>query len=347
MSGIVVVTERWEADAGGRERYAVDLVAHLAALGRRVNVRQPREISARDVRAADAVLALTPCAAATHYQLHGGLLARAFAAERESMRSGLRRALFAPALAVNRRRQRLLAEEARVLRGGAALMAFSAACARELDADPARIVVSRPGVDLRIFAPTGVGSPASRAGVRPMQLVFVAHNFVLKGLQTAILAVARLRRRGVDATLHVAGRGPVRRFAHLADLEGVADRVRFVGLLSQHALADLYRRADALVHPTFYDPFPRVAVEALACGCPVITTARCGTAEILTNRRDGIIVADPRDDGAVADAAIALANLPRDPIRHAAAELGRRFDAATHFDDATRWLAETPAAVAR
>jgi len=238
-------------------------------------------------------------------------------------------------------------EEAHVLSGDAALMAFSRANARELDVYPGRIVVARPGVDLRTFSPAGSESAVRRTEERPLRLAFVAHNFVLKGLQTAILAVARLRRAGIDATLDVAGRGAARPFARLAAAESVGDRVRFVGALSQHELANLYRRTDALVHPTFYDPFPRVIVEALACGCPVITTARCGAAEVIAHAREGFIVSDPRDDGAVADAVIALADRSRGHVRRDAAALGRQFDALAHFQGAARWLAEAPAAVGR
>jgi glycosyltransferase involved in cell wall biosynthesis len=343
---ILLVTDRSDPNGGGRERYAAALASFLAAGGEAVEVCTPADARRRAASASMPVLALTPFAAATHYQLHGGRLAAAFAAERQSMRSALRRALFDPGLALNRRRQRLLAEESRVFAGSAALMAFSERSARELDVDPARIVVSRPGVDLARFTPdetTAAAAPDSR----PLQLAFVAHNFALKGLATAVAALARVRRAGLDSELVVAGHGSARPFAALAREEGVADRVSFVGALGEDALIDLYRRADALLHPTFYDPFPRVVVEALACGCPPITTARCGAAEILADGRDGLVIDDPRDDQAAAAAIERLAALPRRPLRQAAAALGRRFDAAAHFRSTFRWLSTASVAAVR
>lgn len=366
---ILVVADRWDPARGGRERYAADLVAFLSAEGRRVSVLcgaraldagvpcevvgGMRAIQERRLRRALAawvdrtpaacVLAMSPTRGATHYQLHGGLLARSFEAERESMDSAARRAAFGAALALNRRRQRLLAEETRLVEGATALMTFSNAAARQLVDDrgvpAARVVVARPGVDLRTFrAPSSFDEDDSPAA-RPLRLALVGHNFALKGLRAAILALARLRRDGVAATLTVAGRGSDRGYRQLAARASVENHVQFAGALSQERVADLLRASDALVHPTFYDPFPRVAIEALACGCPVITTARCGAAEILTHGREGFVIPDPRDVVRLAHAIGALVDeRRRREMRRAAAALATRFDAETHFRVAADWL---------
>ena len=170
-----------------------------------------------------------------------------------------------------------------------------------------------------------------------MRLAFVGHNFALKGLRAAILAVAALERGGIDATLVVAGGGRPEAYARVAARAGVGGRVTFAGMLSQDRLADLYREADALVHPTFYDPFPRVVIEALACGCPVVISERCGAAEIITEGCEGCVVASPHDVGALA-AAIASIDATRGRMRQAAAQTGCRFDAADHFRLAVEWL---------
>ena len=159
----------------------------------------------------------------------------------------------------------------RLLAGATALMAFSDADATRAHRAPRRGARTRPACQARRRSRTVPSSRAPEAGERHARgrcLAFVGHNFALKGLRTAILAIARLQRAGVEATLTVAGRGAANPYARLAAREGVADRVRFAGQLSQDQVADLYRRSDALVHPTFYDPFPRVVIEALACGCP-------------------------------------------------------------------------------
>ena len=65
----------------------------------------------------------------------------------------------------------------------------------------------------------------------------------------------------------------------LAQQRGLAARVLFTGGLQD--VRPWYGAADCLVLPTLYDPFPNAALEALACGVPVITSHQCGAAELL------------------------------------------------------------------
>ena len=343
---IAIVADRWSPPAagGGREHYAHALVAHLRAGGHTVVTLMSGDKLPAD---ASAVLALTPLATATHYQLHGGLLDAAFAGERAAFSSALRRQLYAPALALNQRRQRLLAAESTMLAGATTFMAFSNADAERLAArgvHPSRVRVQRPGVDLSRFRPGDPPSTPDSSLPRPLRLLFVAHNTVLKGLRTAILAVGRARQRGIDASLLVAGRGVGSRERRLIDREGLSAAIRTEGEASPDRLASLYRTADALIHPTFYDPFPRVCIEALASGCPVLTTASCGAAEIVRHGCEGFIVADPRDVDGFAEAIRTVASTSARRLRHAAAALGQQFDDGAHFRDVAEWLAGTSAA---
>jgi UDP-glucose:(heptosyl)LPS alpha-1,3-glucosyltransferase len=365
---LLVATDQWRPDGGGRELYLDELVSHLRARGRRVSVlwgsraaaaafsdcsvrdgvrpiRDARLRAAiRDARASNPalqVLALSPISGATHYQLHDGLFERAFAAERDVMPSRLRRAAFPLGLALNRHRQRLMRDQRSVVRS-CAVMAFSRASANDVVAaygiPSRRIVVERPGIDLSRFAPAG----DDRSGVDSpghLRLAFVGRNFALKGLRAAIAALGALRRNGVAATLTVVGPGATGRYQALAEQAGAPAAVRFVGPLGQDAIADLYRRSDVLLHPSFYDPFPRVVVEALACGCPVITSARCGASEVLEHGANGFVVDDPVDAAAIARFAAELADSSRrSAMRRAAARTGRAFDAARHFDRVIDWL---------
>ena len=50
-----------------------------------------------------------------------------------------------------------------------------------------------------------------------------------------------------------------------------------------------YGAADALVLPTLYDPFPNVALEAMACGLPVVTSTTSGAAELIANDHNGYV----------------------------------------------------------
>ena len=111
--------------------------------------------------------------------------------------------------------------------------------------------------------------------------LFVGSGFERKGLAAALRALppsAYLAVVGQDRRAH--------HYQHLAAQLGIADRVRFLG--PQQDVKPYYGAADALVLPTLYDPFPNVALEALACGLPLITSTKCGAAELLA--QTGLVV---------------------------------------------------------
>lgn len=122
--------------------------------------------------------------------------------------------------------------------------------------------------------------------------LFVAMNYRLKGLAPLLNALARVP-RDKPFKLVVVGHPKYGRYQEQAERLGVADRVRFLG--HRDDPRDCYFAADFLVHPTFYDPCSLVALEALACGLPVITSQYNGASELLTPPNDGIVVDDPHD----------------------------------------------------
>ncbi len=369
---LLAATDRWHANGGGRERYLEELVRYLSARGRHVAVLcgsreaaatftdctvQPGVRSLRDARLRAAVrqartakpelqvLALSPISGATHYQMHDGVFEQAFAAERDLISSRVRRTLFPIGLAFNRHRRRLMHDQRLLVSEARSVMAFSRATARDavdrFGVKPDRLVIEPPGVDLLTFRPERADPPIRSPN--ELRLAFVAHNFALKGLHTAMEALGQLRRLGVRAGLTVAGAGQTRHYRSLAKRIGVAPNVRFAGSLAADSVADLYRNSDLLVHPTFYDPFPRVVIEALACGCPVITTGRCGASEALVHGENGYIVDDPRDAAVIAGLAAGLTDSSRlAAMRRAAARSGEQYNAAVHFDRVIEWLKSTP-----
>jgi UDP-glucose:(heptosyl)LPS alpha-1,3-glucosyltransferase len=372
---VTIVTDRWDENGGGRERYVAELAAFLRSQGDTVHVRC-RAAAANGGRIAEDVevfgrsavrselrlarslrayrtahpdhpiLSTRPCPDATHYQLHSGLYATSFLAERDSFSSRLRRAFFGAGLRLNVHRTLALRAEASILAGPLRpkLMVFSTMLRDELVRDhavpPGDILVARPGVDLRLFHPAPPGSPArSHSGRNELRLLFVGHNFALKGLRCVIDALARLRASGVNASLVVAGRGHEARYRRAAGSLGVESAIHFPGAVNQRALAELYRSRDVLVHPTFYDPFPRVAVEALACGCPVLTTRRCGASELITDGENGFLVDDPRDSGSVAAAVASVIDPDAlDAMRTRAASTRLRHGFDEHAREVWRWL---------
>ncbi len=116
--------------------------------------------------------------------------------------------------------------------------------------------------------------------------LFIGMNYRLKGLEPLLRALPP------RAHLAVAGGANTRKYEKLAATLGIQNRVRFLG--HRRDPRDIYFAADYLVHPTFYDPCSLVALEALACGLPVITTRYNGAAELL-NSWNGVVVNDPHN----------------------------------------------------
>lgn len=149
----------------------------------------------------------------------------------------------------------------------------------------------------------------------------IAHNFKLKGVGPAIDALARLRagntavssegragrRRSAERTyLLVVGRDNPRPYARRAARRKVGDRIIFAGPTQR--IPAFLAAADVLVHPTYYDPCSRVALEAMTAGLPVITTKYNGAAERVTCGHEGYVLDDPADVDGLAQAIDRLAD---------------------------------------
>jgi UDP-glucose:(heptosyl)LPS alpha-1,3-glucosyltransferase len=129
-------------------------------------------------------------------------------------------------------------------------------------------------------------------GIPPDATVFllVGSGYERKGVAAAIAALAELP---AAARLVIVGREKhPGRYRHLARALGVRERIVFAG--AQEDVKPFYGAADAFVLPTIYDPFPNAALEALACGLPVITSTKSGAAE-LVHEHDAGFVCDSRD----------------------------------------------------
>jgi len=185
---------------------------------------------------------------------------------------------------------------------------------------PGTVEVITPGVERAYFS-AGSRSGARSAlslGAHPV-LLFVGRIQPLKGLDVAIEALAALRRS--DAVLLVVGgasgrdgEAELQRVNALAESLGVARQIRFVAPQPHHLLATYYRAADVVLVPSRSESFGLVALEASACGIPVVATAVGGLLSLvddgvngfLVPERDGQLfakrVAQILDDSALADA---------------------------------------------
>lgn len=170
-----------------------------------------------------------------------------------------------------------------------------------------------PGVHLPVAAPDRAGQRRRLGLPQDVSLaLFIGNDYEKKGLPALLAALATLP----GLHLAVAGNGAhIPAFRQRAEALGVADRVHFLGSLSD--VTPAYEAADLLVHPTTEDTYAMVVLEALAHGLPVVVSAPayCGIAADLVDGREALIVADPRDAGQIAtgirrildDAALAVA----------------------------------------
>jgi UDP-glucose:(heptosyl)LPS alpha-1,3-glucosyltransferase len=129
--------------------------------------------------------------------------------------------------------------------------------------------------------------------------LFVGSGWERKGLAVALRLLSHRLRRGPQAgtpspMLHVVGSGRSKRFQSLAARLGVSAAVEFHG--PKRDLQDWYSAADLMVLPTAYDPCSNATLEALACGCPVVTTKTNGASEAITISEAGLTIDAERPD---------------------------------------------------
>ena len=118
------------------------------------------------------------------------------------------------------------------------------------------------------------------------------------------------------------GDGPMRvKLERRAQELGIADRVALLGNVFRSELGHIYREADALVLPSVSDAFPLVALEAMACGTPVLATRVSGLPEMIEDWQTGFLV-KPGDIGQLAMGIRFLSGDPK--LRKRMGQNGRR-----------------------
>ncbi len=233
---------------------------------------------------------------------------------------------------------RLIGEE-QVVAGADRLVANTEAEAQELtglyNADPERVSVVLPGADLARFSPGDrftASGPDTTAALRrehglpadALILLFVGRIQPLKAPEVMLQAVARLRERDPELARRVvpvvvggaSGNGLARpNYLHeLSGELGISDRVRFLPAQPADRLAQLYRCADLVCVPSHNESFGLVALEAQACGTPVVAAAVGGLRTVVSDGVTGALV-DGHDPAAWAQV---VGGLLADPARRAA-----------------------------
>jgi D-inositol-3-phosphate glycosyltransferase len=207
-------------------------------------------------------------------------------------------------------------------------------------ADMRKVTVVPPGVDLGHFYPIPVDEARQFIGLAPdaRMILFVGRIEPLKGLDTLIKAVACLRVQDLSEPVHLAVIGgdpdaePEEMSAEMARIQKICDdltvgkMVAFLGKRSQDTLPYYYSAADVVVMPSHYESFGMVALEAMACGTPVIASQVGGLAYLVQDGVTGYHVPDG-DDGILCEKLSALLGDPslRRSLGHNAAEYAQNY----------------------
>jgi len=210
-----------------------------------------------------------------------------------------------------------------------------------MQADTRRVEIIPPGVDLEAFHPIPMAEAKARIGVPPgdTMLLFVGRIEPLKGLETLLRAMKLLRDRDrmpPNLCLSIIGGDPsdngrrenaeMERLRTLRMELGIGDVVAFLGKQDQDSLGDYYAAAQTVIMPSHYESFGLVALEAMACGVPVIASEVGGLAFLVRDGETGFHVPD-RDPEALCDKLQLLIGNPelRSKLGARAAEYARGY----------------------
>ena len=212
-------------------------------------------------------------------------------------------------------------------------------------ADPSRVCVNPPGVDLERFKPGDRMEARRELGIdRAPTVLFVGRIQALKGLDVAVEALGTVRDRLPEARLMVVGgpSGPsgkdeYRSIREMADRLGLRDALTWWGVQPRNRLPVFYRAADVLIVPSRSESFGLVAAEAQASGLPMVAANVGGLRYVVRDGTSGLLVDgwDPPDYG---KALLRVLESPaeRSHLARGALEAGRRYG----WDSATDRLLE-------
>jgi D-inositol-3-phosphate glycosyltransferase len=206
--------------------------------------------------------------------------------------------------------------ERRVLKRADRIIAATLAERAQLEwlykADVRKITIIPPGVDTSHFYPIPVDEAKQFVGVPPEQclLLYVGRIEPLKGVETLLRAMALLRQQTTcpkrSFSLAIIGGEPdsspeamdaeMRRLRELCSQLGIDDVVVFLGKRGQDTLPYYYSAAQVVVVPSHYESFGMVALEAMACGTPVIASQVGGLAYLIQDGVTGYHVPDGEPD---------------------------------------------------
>lgn len=166
----------------------------------------------------------------------------------------------------------------------------------ELGCDETKIALQRTGIPLEEF-PFRQRSFPSRSRGSEWRLVQAGRLIEKKGLPVTLSAFAVFLDRYPNATLTIAGEGPLLDELHRLTRElNIEERVSFIGFVSQEQLREIYYRSHIFLHPSQtgrdgnQEGIPNSMLEAMASGLPVFATEHSGIPEAIENGVSGVLV---------------------------------------------------------
>jgi D-inositol-3-phosphate glycosyltransferase len=201
-------------------------------------------------------------------------------------------------------------------------------------ADPTKISVLSPGVDVARFEPLPQCRAKQQLGIPGNRrlVLFVGRIEPLKGVDTLLSAAALLKEQHPAALKNVQvaivggdPSAPDAEMSRLLELHRELDLgglVEFLGAREQAQLPNYYAAADAVVMPSHYESFGMVALEAMAMGTPVIASRVGGLAHLVRDNATGFLIS-PRSPQQLADRLQLL--LTNEPLRQQLAAQARSY----------------------
>ncbi|MEO6512730.1 MAG: glycosyltransferase family 1 protein, partial [Nocardioides sp.] len=200
---------------------------------------------------------------------------------------------------------------------------------RHLDIDQRKLRMVPEAVDHATFHPGDTEEARVRVkeqGVTRPFVLFVSSLWRYKNCHGLMRAFALAKRSLPDHQLVIVG--PLREeeyvaeLRHLADELGIADDVVWVGGVPLEETVDFYRCADVFAYPSFNESFGLPILEAMACGCPVVTSDRTATQE---TAGEAAILVDPDDTEAIASALVRACGPDNERLRTLGTQWAARF----------------------